>query len=426
MNKDVMGVQEVSPGYGFVAENPAVPVGYKQTEVGVIPEDWEIFPFGEHFSIYAGGDAPKHSLSSTQSDRHPYPVFANAIQGKGLYGFTAETRSKPDSVTVTARGYLGHAEYRSEPFFPIVRLLVLEPKGTLDSKYTSYAINDRVQFSIESTGVPQLTAPQVARYAVAAPPDVKEQKAIATALSDVDALLEELDRLIAKKRDIKQAAMQQLLTGETRLPGFEGKWDSRSLLQIADSQKALFDDGDWVEAEHITDQGIRLVQTGNIGEGVFVDKATKKYIYDASFEKLRCKELKQGDILICRLAEPAGRACVFPDIGENRAITSVDVTIFRPRPEVADRQYLVQYFSTSDWFKMVLDHVGGTTHKRISRGALGKLKVPFPPIEEQKAIAEILSDIDTEIQALEHRRSKTAELKQGMMQELLTGRTRLV
>lgn len=220
--------------------------------------------------------------------------------------------------------------------------------------------------------------------------------------------------------------MQQLLTGETRLPGFEGEWDSRSLLQIADNQKALFDDGDWVEAEHITDQGIRLVQTGNIGEGVFVDKATKKYIYDASFEKLRCKELKQGDILICRLAEPAGRACILPDIGESRAITSVDVTIFRPRCEVADRQYLVQYFSTSDWFKMVLDHVGGTTHKRISRGALGKLKVPFPSIEEQRAIAEILSDMDTEIQALEQRRSKTAELKQGMMQELLTGRTRLV
>jgi type I restriction enzyme S subunit len=135
--------------------------GYKQTEIGVLPNDWEVRKLFEHFRIYAGGDAPKHSLSETQSASHPYPIFANALQDKGLYGYTNERRSKEDSLTITARGYLGHAEYRDEPFFPIVRLLVLEPTGQLDARFTTYAVNDRVEFAIESTGVPQLTAPQV-------------------------------------------------------------------------------------------------------------------------------------------------------------------------------------------------------------------------------------------------------------------------
>ena len=413
----VMGVQEVSPGYEFVAENPAVPEGYKQTEVGVIPEDWEGALLEKVTTAVASGRSKSNQAYGS------YPVYGST----GVIGYSSEPQYEGTAILVARVGAnAGKLNKVSGKYGVTDNTIILRFSEAVETGFVWKALElKRLNNLVFGSGQPLITGSQLKALTIAVPP-LLEQRAIATALSDVDALLEELDRLIAKKRDIKQAAMQQLLTGETRLPGFEGKWDSRSLLQIADSQKALFDDGDWVEAEHITDQGIRLVQTGNIGEGVFVDKATKKYIYDASFEKLRCKELKQGDILICRLAEPAGRACVFPDIGENRAITSVDVTIFRPRPEVADRQYLVQYFSTSDWFKMVLDHVGGTTHKRISRGALGKLKVPFPPIEEQKAIAEILSDIDTEIQALEHRRSKTAELKQGMMQELLTGRTRLV
>jgi hypothetical protein len=199
--------------------------GFKRTDVGIFPEDWEVRRFSDHFKIYAGGDVPKHSLSSTQSPAHPYPIFANALTNRGLYGYTAERRSLGDSVTVSARGHLGHAEYRSSPFFPIVRLLVLAPTGKLDAKFCAYAINELVEFAVESTGVPQLTAPQVAKYALAAPPTLDEQRAIAAALSDVDALLDGLDRLIAKKRDLKQAAMQQLLTAQTRLPGFSGEWE---------------------------------------------------------------------------------------------------------------------------------------------------------------------------------------------------------
>jgi type I restriction enzyme S subunit len=257
-------------------------------------------------------------------------------------------------------------------------------------------------------------------------PPLPEQRAIAGALSEVDALLGAQEALLAKKRDLKAAAMQQLLTGQKRLPSFTGEWEVKTLLELAARKKELFDDGDWIESEHITNEGIRLIQTGNIGIGRFVEKDEKKYINQASFNSLRCKQLKQGDLLICRLAEPAGRACVLGDIGEDHIVTSVDVTIFRPPADLADRRYLSQVFSTPDWFRVVSDRSGGTTHKRIARGALGRLSINLPPLPEQTAIATVLSDMDAEIAALEAQRDKTRTLKQGMMQELLTGRIRLV
>lgn len=257
-------------------------------------------------------------------------------------------------------------------------------------------------------------------------PPIEEQETIANALSGVDELIASLDQLIAKKRDLKQAAMQQLLTGKTRLQGFSGEWGTRSIISLADNRKEQFDDGDWIEAKHITDKGVRLIQTGNIGIGRFIDRENKKYIYERSFTSLRCKPLIAGDLLICRLADPAGRACLFPEIGEDKVVTSVDVTIFRPRPEIASRVYLTNLFSTPTWFQLVSDRSGGTTHKRISRGALGRISLRLPQLGEQHAIAEMLSDMDADLAELEQRRNKTIALKQGMMQELLTGKTRLV
>lgn len=201
----------------FALREDGTKKGYKQSELGEVPEDWEVFRFDQQFNIYAGGDVPKDSLSMSKTDKHPYPIFANAIQEKGLYGYTGYKRSKPNSVTVTARGYLGHAEYRDEYFFPIVRLLVLEPIGSLDSKFSSYAINELIEVPTESTGVPQLTAPQVGKFIIAAPGEMNEQTAIATILSDMDTDIQTLEQRLNKTRQIKQGMMQELLTGKTRL-----------------------------------------------------------------------------------------------------------------------------------------------------------------------------------------------------------------
>ena len=220
--------------------------------------------------------------------------------------------------------------------------------------------------------------------------------------------------------------MQELLTGKRRLPGFEGEWEVTTLFDLANRKKEFFDDGDWIESVHIRNEGIRLIQTGNIGVGRFVEKDDKKFISEKPFTSLRCKQLMQGDLLVCRLAEPAGRSCILPDIGEERIVTSVDVTIFRPPSDLADRQFLNQVFSARNWLSTVSDRSGGTTHKRISRGSLGRLFIKLPSVPEQTAIAEILSEMDSEIAAIEISLEKAHSLKQGMMQQLLTGKIRLI
>jgi len=301
------------------------------------------------------------------------------------------------------------------------RIGCIKPNEEIDNAYLFYKLNRNKYFlSFDSgSGQTNLKKSEILDCPVGLPPTKAEQTAIAAALNDADALITQLEKLIAKKKAIKQGAVQELLKPK------EG-WEVKSLHELSDSKKELFDDGDWIEAEHITDNGIRLIQTGNIGIGRYVEKENKKYIFEASFQKLKCKPLVEGDLLICRLAEPAGRACVLPNIGEVKIVTSVDVTIFRPRTEVASRVFLVNYFSTSKWFQQVIERVGGTTHKRISRSSLGKIEITIPKIEEQNRIAAIFSDMDAEIEMLEGKLEKQKMLKQGMMQNLLTGKIRLV
>lgn len=202
-------------------------------------------------------------------------------------------------------------------------------------------------------------------------------------------------------------------------------WEVATLLSLAGGAKERFDDGDWIEAAFLTESGVRLIQTGNIGVGFFIDKAAKKYISHTSFELLRCKALKEGDLLVCRLADPAGRACLMPKLEDDKVITAVDVTIFRPIEGLADRRYLLQLFGTRSWFAAVNEQCGGSTRTRIARGALGKIKIPLPTQAEQEAIAGALSDADALIESLERLIAKKRHLKQGAMQELLTGKKRL-
>lgn len=425
----------------------AVKPGYKQTEVGVIPDEWEVRSFGKSYA-----EPSRNGIYKSAE----YQGRGTRIVNMGeMFGFEFISNQEMSRVHLTPKeiattglrdGDLLFGRRSVVPAGAGKCSLVIEPSEPLTFEssiirvrlsqtdanplfyyyfFASPAGRGVMSSIVAGTNVKGIRGSELRELKIPRP-SLPEQSAIATALSDVDALLGALERLIAKKRDLKQAAMQQLLTGQMRLPGFDGEWKVTTLLELAGGKKELFDDGDWIESEHITSQGVRLVQTGNIGVGCFVEKEDRKYIYEASFTSLRCKQLRVGDLLVCRLAEPAGRACVFPDIGEGKVVTSVDVTICRPPSEVANRTYLANLFSTPEWFRTVSDHSGGTTHKRVSRGALGRIQFELPPLSEQTAIASVLSDMDAELAVLEQRLAKTRALKQGMMQELLTGRTRLV
>lgn len=410
----------------------AIPKGYKQTEVGVIPEDWQVQPIKYLAPLQRGFDLPNSKLKNGD-----YPV----VYSNGVMNFHDKYMLNGEGVITGRSGTIGKVHYINGKYWPHNTTLWVTSFKNSVPLYVFYLYKHiGLERFLSGSGVPTLNRNNVHDFRIAIPPTKKEQTAIATTLSDVDALITSLSALIEKKRQIKTATMQRLLTGKQRLPGFgEGKgmqqtelgeipedWEVVTVFEAADNDKKLFNDGDWVEAEHITGKGVRLVQTGNIGIGKFLERAAKKYIYESSFVQLKCKELCEGDILICRLADPAGRACIFPNIVDDKVITSVDVTIFRPNTNRVDRVYLVNFFSSELWFKFINLNVGGTTHQRISRGALGNILIPFPPVKEQTAIAKILSDMDDDIATLETRLSKTEALKQGMMQELLTGKTRLI
>lgn len=390
--------------------------GYKRTEVGIIPVDWEVQKFADHFTIYAGGDVPKHSVSSTKSDAHPFPIFANALQNRGLYGYTGERRARADSLTITARGSLGHAEYRSEPFFPIVRLLVLEPSGKLDARFTAYAVNELVEFAIESTGVPQLTAPQVGKYAVGAPPTLSEQKAIASALSDVDALLDALDRLIAKKRDLKQAAMQQLLTGQTRLPGFSSKWDTKRLGDIATV------DPEQLGSNTPPDYYFNYISIEDVDCGVL--RGHSLQVFRSAPSRAR-RVLRQGDVLVSTV-RPNLRSHLWFQQPSANWVCSTGFSVVRCNEKHSRPGFIFAHLFSNVVAKQIDTLLTGSNYPAINSRDVRTLVLPTPPVDEQEAIAAVLADMGSEVTALEERRAKTRLLRQGMTQELLTGRTRLV
>lgn len=165
-------------------------------------------------------------------------------------------------------------------------------------------------------------------------------------------------------------------------------WEARPLSKLCEA----FTDGDWVESKDQSPQGIRLVQTGNIGEGIFKDRSEKaRYISSATFDRLRCTEIIQGDCLVSRLPDPVGRACVLPATGE-RMITAVDCTIIRFKQEILIPQYFVYYSQSPEYLQAVASECTGTTRNRISRNNLGLIPVPVPPLPEQQRIVALLDE----------------------------------
>ena len=182
-----------------------------------LKKGWEVKKLGEIFEITAGGDYKKEFSSNTKDDYHIYPIYSNSLSNKGLYGYCTYFSNEPYCITVTARGTIGYSCYRDHSFTAIGRLLVLKPKKPVDCFYFSEYINSKIEFILEVTGVPQLTAPQISQYKVGFPKAKAEQTRIAQILSDMDAEIEALEKKLNKYKMIKQGMMQNLLTGRIRL-----------------------------------------------------------------------------------------------------------------------------------------------------------------------------------------------------------------
>jgi type I restriction enzyme, S subunit len=207
----------------LIAKKQAIRQGMMQqllngrTRLPGFTEPWREARIGDLFWVSAGGDWDPENCVKVRDAQHPYPVVANALTAGATQGYCSYYKVPGDTLTITGRGDVGHAAYRAEPFVPIVRLLALVPTCEVSSRFFAEYINYRVRFSLESTGVPQLTAPQVRPYLLAVPP-IDEQRAIAAVLDDASRGIDLLRARLAKAQSVKQGMMQEILTGRTRLP----------------------------------------------------------------------------------------------------------------------------------------------------------------------------------------------------------------
>ena len=274
---------------------------------------------------------------------------------------------------------------------------------------------------------------------------VHEQRRIAEILDTLDDAIQKTEQLINKLKKIKQGLLHDLLTrgidenGRLRDPiahpeqfkdsvlgRIPREWKIVSLQSTALPGKENFVDGDWIEAPWITDSGIRLIQTGNIGEGQFLDKPEfRKYISKRSFRELGCRWVHPGDILICRLAEPIGRACEVPaQVGPS--VTAVDCTIYIPNEKIAVKRFMLHLMNSKAHLRALVNIAGGSTRQRISRGNLGLTPVRIPRTDEQERIISVLDAHQAKIDAEYANKDKYRELKKGLTHDLLTGKVRVV
>lgn len=199
-----------------------------------------------------------------------------------------------------------------------------------------------------------------------------------------------------------------------RVQGFDDAWEQRKLESLC----IKFTDGDWIEAKDQSDSGVRLVQTGNVGVTEYLDKPNnKKWISEETFNRLHCEEVLPGDILISRLPEPAGRACIMPAL-ETKMITAVDCTIVRTAPEI-NNKFLVQYLSSQSYFKEVNTCLAGGTRQRISRSNLANFDIPVPTDKaEQDAIGEFLDNLDNLITLHQRELEKIISVRKAMIERM--------
>lgn len=323
------------------------------------------------------------------------------------------------SVVFAKRGAaiaLNRIRIFSDDAFMDTNLMALTSVGSLDPEFIYYKLaHIGLEQFADTTSVPQINNKHINPLHFPFPL-LPEQSAIATALSDVDALLSSLDALIAKKRDIKQSAIQQLLTGKTRLPGFEGEWEVKKVGEFTDctaggTPSTFRDDfwgGDirWMNSGELNFRRVYEVE-GRITEAGLINSSTKL--------------IPPGCVLIGLAGQGRTRGTVAMNYVE--LCTNQSIAAIFPNPSFST-EYLYQNLDSRYEELRGLSSGGGRGGLNLT--LIKGLDIPFPSIAEQTAIAEVLSDMDAELTALEARRDKTRLLKQGMMQELLTGKTRLV
>lgn len=426
-----MEVREANAVYGLLSvdRSKASSQLYKQTELGPLPRSWRVLQIGDlrpfvtsgsrgWATFYSDIGAPFIRITNLSRDCI-FPDltdlrFVNLV-GNGAEGTRTQLQDGDVLISITADiGIVGYVSAKvPKPAYINQHIALMRFDASLVSpKYVSYFLASenpqRLFRAMTDAGAKAgMNLTTVQQILLGVPPTTTEQEAIAEALSDADALIESLEQLIAKKRQIKQGTMHALLTGKQRLTGFSGEWEVRRLVDVLTFQVGFPFSSVFFNEEG---RGLRLVKNRDLKSDDQIFHYSGKY--DFSFQ------VSDGDVLIGMDGDFLPfQWCKGPALLNQRVGRIV------PRNGL-DRTFAFYYLIEP--LKEIERATSSTTVKHLSHGDVEGIIKPLPSVAEQTAIATILSDMDTELTELETRLAKTRQLKQGMMQELLTGRIRLV
>ena len=420
---------------------------FRQPDVGALPDDWRPRPLKELSAFITKGSTPTTYgfkweesgilfLRSECVSEHGLDLTQSMHISEAAHSMLRRSEVLDGDILLTITGNIGRAVMlsgvgRGNINQHIARVRITSPEAV--PEYVFHALSrpsSRRHFTAITTGqaYPQISLQQVREAAVALPPTRVEQEAIAEALSDADALIESLEQLLSKKRQMKQGAIQELLAGRSRLRGPQGKWESKRFSDVADKTIPWSIGGgpfgSNLKSSDYVQEGVRIIQLQNIGDGKFNDDYAI-YTSEEKADELLSNNIFPGEIILSKMGDPVARCCFVPSVDQRYLMASDGIRLVVDETRF-DKRFVHDYINSVFFRKNAIEASTGSTRQRIGLTELKQLPFVAPPLPEQTAIAGILSDMGAEIDVMEAKLAQARQLKQGMMQELLTGRIRLV
>ena len=417
----------------------------KQTEIGLIPDDWEVKSIDEFATLTSGESPSKFKFVDTGIPYYKVEQMNNSLKYQNETPFYIEklTCVQKGSIIFPKRGAAietNKVRILSQDSFFDTNIMSVTLNETVNNEYFYYWLVKKELWQIaDTTSIPQINNKHIKPLLVPIPP-LPEQRLIAKALSDVDALISTTEKLIQKKKNIKQGSMQNLLTGKKRLPGFcpqtkspaykqtelgliPEDWEVKNINKECTIKARIGWQG--LKSTEYLDSGDYILITGTDFDSGFINWKSCSYVSKWRFDQDKNIQIKRGDVLITKDGT-IGKVAFLNEIPMQGTLNS-GVFVIRPKnPDKMDSVFLSLIFK-SFWFDAFLEQItSGSTIVHLYQKDFVKFNFPLPSKEEQTAIANVLSSMDKEIETLNTKLEKYHNLKTAMMQQLLTGKIRLM
>ncbi|MCB9987710.1 MAG: restriction endonuclease subunit S [Rhodospirillales bacterium] len=416
--------------------------GYKQTEIGEIPEDWDAVALNDFATKVGSGITPKGGSTVYQDNGRPFVRSQNVgwgqlrlndlvfIDEETHQSFSATEVRNGDVLLNITGASIGRCAIADQTLMGgnvNQHVCIIRTKPALDQRFVSYlllsSIGQKQIDSFQAGGNREgLNFGQIRSFLLPKPIQVTEQQAIAKALSDVDEQIVSLEKLIAKKRDIKTGAMQQLLTGKKRLPGFNREWNRINMQKDANLSARI----GWqaLTTKEYLDSGDFCLVTGTDFVNGRVNWNSCHYVDEWRYRQDKNIQLKEGDVLLTKDGT-IGKVGYVENLDLPATLNS-GVFVIRPRDKKFYPLFLFYILRSRVFDDFLAKITAGSTITHLYQKDLVNFEFLAPETDEQKEIAQVLDAIDKDLVKQEERLRKAKAIKQGMMQELLTGRTRLI